>query len=203
MSCCPTAGPLPVIRGRSLGVTVPSSAAGVHVMDTTNVTHWYSANPAYSPNLRGQGYTDTYVYPDILLTGSLDDSTFGPPGLGVQSSCWTSGSDADLYQYSRILGYFPSPTKSNALGGVAAGEAIRSIYYDSHGDRSFRPRFARNSQGFVPLSSSTPTSRTWSTFALYNPIQITQNSSDGCSNYTRWNTSDQQFAFSLVTITEQ
>src|SRR5207248_11061603 len=34
MSCCPTAGPLPVIRGRSLGVTVPSSAAGVHVMDT-------------------------------------------------------------------------------------------------------------------------------------------------------------------------
>ena len=34
MSCCPTAGPLLVIRGRSLGVTVPSSAAGVHVMDT-------------------------------------------------------------------------------------------------------------------------------------------------------------------------
>ncbi len=168
----------------------------------TNLSHWYSANPAYSPTLETQGYSSTYIYPDILLIGSLDESTFGPPGIGVESSCWTSGSDANEYGYSRLLGYFPSPMKSNALNGAAEGEAIHSIYYDSDGERTFRPRFARNSHGFVPLSSSTPTSRTWYTFALYNPMQIT-NSGDPCSDYSRWTSSDQEFAFTTVTITEQ
>ena len=169
----------------------------------STLTPWYTSNPAWSPYLDGQGYTSPVMYPDILLSGSLDEETFGPPGIGVQSSCYKYGSNANRYQYSRILGYFPNPTQANALSGAANGEAVRSIANDSLGERSFRPRFARDSHGFVPLSSWGPTSRTWYTLAIYNPGQITINPNDGCNTYNRWNTSDQNFAFSHVWITEQ
>ncbi len=77
MSCCPTAGPLPVIRGRSLGVTVPSSAAGVHVMDTkVSVTLPVGAllNESSQPSTTLLGMAGVYwegrhysVYPKDLL----------------------------------------------------------------------------------------------------------------------------------------
>jgi hypothetical protein len=169
---------------------------------STNLSQWYSAAAAYSPYLIAQGYTSPYMYPDALLSGSLDEATFGPPGIGAQSSCYTSGSTANQYQYSRVVGYFPSPLQSNALGGVAEGGALRSIYNDSYGERMFRPRFARDSHGFIPLISSTSTQRSWYTFVIYNPMQIT-NSGGSCNQYSRWTSSDQEFAFSTVTITEQ
>ncbi len=67
----------------------------------------------------------------------------------------------------------------------------------------FRPRFARDSHGFVPLNSSTPTQRTWYTFVVYNPKQINNHTTDNCNQYTRNMSSDQEFDFSTVTITEQ
>lgn len=165
---------------------------------------WYTSSPAWSPYLDAQGYTSPVMYPDVLLSGSLDEWRFGPPGIGVQSSCYKWGPDAYKYQYSRVLGYFPNPTQPNALPGVANGEAVRSIFYDSAGERSFRPRFARDSRGFLPLSYWASNSRTWYTLAIYNPGQINNNSNASeCDSYNRWTTSDQNFAFSHVWITEQ
>jgi len=170
--------------------------------DGRNMSAWHSTAAVYAA-LQWQGYSDTYLFPDALLASSLDDASYGPPAIGLASSCYISGSDANKYQYSRVLGYFPAQVSATTLDGMGAGEAVRSISYDSHGERTFRPRLARNSHGFVPLTSSTDTSRTWYTFVMYNPTQITRNSSDGCGNYTRWNSTDQKFAFSTITITEQ
>jgi hypothetical protein len=187
--------------GNPLGGTL---VKGAYTADgSSNLTQWYSTGDAWNPYLGGQGYTSPQMYPDALLSGSLDEPTFGPPGIGAQSSCYTTGFPAtNKYQYSRVFGFFPSPLQSNALSGVAPGGALRSIYNDMYGERMFRPRFARDSHGFVPLYS-TGTVRTWKTFVMYNPMQIEANTSDACDKYTNWGSSDQEFAFSLVTITEQ
>lgn len=180
----------------------PGRLLSAYSNDSRNMTPWYSAAQAYA-DLSGQGYTNANIYPDAMFGGSLDEGTYGPFALGLESSCAVSGSDAMKYQYSRVLGYFPSPLQSNPLDGSINGEAVHSISYDSHGERMFRPRFVRDSHGYVPLSSATDTSRTWSTFVFYNPTQINNDSSDGCDLYSRWTSNDQQFAFSQITITEQ
>lgn len=169
---------------------------------TAPLTPWYMIDAAWSPYLEQQGYTGTLVLPDVLLTGSLDEGVFGPPGIGAESSCYMYGSEANKYQYSRIGGYYPNPLQTSALNGVHFGLAIRSISYDIYGERTFRPRFGRDSRGFLPLSSSSPTSRTWYTLVVYNPTQINNSSSDPCNKYSRWTSSDQKFAFSHVYITE-
>lgn len=166
------------------------------------MTSWYQIDAAWSPYLEQQGYTGTLVFPDALLTGSLDESVFGPPGIGAESSCYMYGSEANKYQYSRIGGYYPNPLKANAMNGVQFGLAIRSTSYDTYGERTFRPRFGRDSRGFLPLTSSSSTSRTWYTLVVYNPTQINNSSGDPCNSYSRWNSNDQQFAFSHVYIAE-
>jgi hypothetical protein len=143
------------------------------------------------------------MFPDIMLSGSLDESIFGPPGLAAGDNCYVYGSTANEYHYSRVVGYFPSPLQPNALNGVIEGGALGSIFNDSFGERMFRPRFARDSHGFVPLSYSSPTQRQWYTFVLYNPTQINVQNTSDCDQCNRNFAFDEEFAFSTVTITEQ
>ena len=84
-----------------------------------------------------------------------------------------------------------------------AGQSIRYRTTHMENGLSDLPVFQRLFRSFGSLSGYTSNSRTWYTIAMYNPVQINNSSSDPCDHYTRHLTSDQQFAFTHVWITEQ
>lgn len=191
-----------VVTYNDWGLSGATMRAG-YSWDGVSTTQWYTSVPANEyANLPAQGYTGAFVFPDVLLPGSIDEGIFGPPAIGAQSSCSTVDASAYQYQYSRVIGYYPSPVGNGQKNGQIVGGALRSIGYDYRGERMFRPRFGRDSRGFVPLTYSAPNLKQWSTYVVYNPAQINNNGNDGCDRYQRWNTSDQSFAISQVYVYE-
>jgi len=154
--------------------------------------YWYG--PVYAARNGEPWFFDTYYYPDAILIGSA----VGYPGIGFESNCQLSD---HRYQYQFGIGYYPNPLSNTAQWGSPFPGTLESTSSDGNGPRMFRPRMARNEHGFIPLYSSSP--RTWKTFVYYNDAQIENNSTSPCSGYSRWNTSDQRFSVTELTIVEQ
>lgn len=154
----------------------------------------YWAGPIWSPYNGAPWFENIHYYPDALLIDSLDHTTYGPPGIGFQSTC----------QLSDRRSYFPNPQSQFPTNGTAYPGPLEGTSSDSKGPRMFRPRVARNEHGCIPTAAGSGGSvRIWKTYLYYNDRQINNNSGDGCHLYTRWNSSDQRFSVSELMIFEQ
>lgn len=170
--------------------------------------YWYSVGGAWAPpggTPFSLGVPNPYrgltlQFPDAVLSNSLDAASLGNPGFAVGSGCDTRSSSGP-YNYGTGIGFFdqPVPMLGAASDGIAVFGDLASTNSDSYGPRMFEPRLARNAHGYIAPSSLSP--RQWTTYLYYNDAQ-TGDSSNKCG-YPRWWSSDQRFAVSLVTITEQ
>jgi hypothetical protein len=162
---------------------------------------WYYTYPAWRTNDQS-GYD--YLYPDVLLGGTADQSTLGPPGFAFWTDC-SSGS-----QFGSGLGFYPTPVPNNTSSPSLPGQFQSGTFPSSTSGLINSVRMARNQYGFLDKVSSSP--NTWQTYMYYNvslehsgticpepAIQTTfrNTGSVGSTNPSaRW-------GVSLVTITEQ
>jgi hypothetical protein len=168
---------------------------------TNSPAYWYNAAPAIGSI---SGYTTPIAYSDAVLAQSLDESTLGNPGIGVESACATSGSSPNLYQYGLGIGFYanPLPNVGPVSDGVFQVGPLESVAADSYGPRMFRPTLARGSDGYVPLYNGNSSSRGWMTWMFYVPTQVNQKTTDGCDSYSNYLSDSQSIGVSLVFITE-
>ena len=149
--------------------------------------------------------TDGAKYPDVMLAGAASWNSIGIPSLTVSEKCIPGQAK---YNYMDGVAFYPNPapfqTQSISQVGYILPGPIESVTSDSNGGHGFRPRFARDANGYIPASGGYP--NTWSTYLYYNDSQINVNNSDGgsdCSgSYTNWGSSQQRFSVTQVTITE-
>ncbi len=165
-------------------------------------TGGFWSGPTWSPNNGGPWFETIYYFPDAMLINTLDESTYGPPAIAFQSTCQLTDR---RYQYAVGLSYFPNPHSSTPINGTAYPGPLEGTSSDTNGPRMFRPRVARNEHGYIPTTApgSSGSLRIWKTYLYYNDKQINVNSTDPCNSYSRWNTSDQRFSVSELTIMEQ
>ncbi|MBI2687331.1 MAG: hypothetical protein HYX27_13515 [Acidobacteria bacterium] len=164
------------------------------VGDGNSFNYWYGPG--------GETYASgTLVkFGDVLLGGSLDASTKGSPSLTFHETCtgnnvpgYGIGINPDPYPYGSGTGY-RSPIPATGI--------IQSGTVNVISTSMFRPRMARNSQGFLDPDNPSSNPRTWTTYVYYTPGAI--NTGSNCSdNYHQvWKSTSQNFGVSEVVITE-
>jgi hypothetical protein len=185
--------------------------------DGTTQQYWYG--PVFPAFLQTSPSDYSIMYPDVILSGSLDAGLFGDISISLANGCF-AGQRAYLpvvalafynapYIY-RNGSYFnttpivacsatssgdqcgnppPMPTYSNAL-----------IETSGPSNSGSEPRFARNQYGYVdPIPGSNPPQ--WQAYVYYTSSQIGLNSDAQC-DYTQYNKVNATIGVSLVTITE-
>jgi hypothetical protein len=127
----------------------------------TGFNFWYYTSPSYNsiPGL---------LYPDVLLGGTDDQATLGPPGFsfgpqGISSAC--SGSNPGT-QYGSGIGFYPTPVPNNDGSPSLPGQFESGTFSSSDSGLITYVRAARNPYGFLDKASSNP--NTWYTFLYYN-----------------------------------
>jgi hypothetical protein len=115
---------------------------------------WYYTSPAYAG---GPGL----LYPDVLLGGTAEESTLGPPGFSVSQDCSTNPQK----QFGSGIGFYPTPAPYSTGSPSLPGQ-FKTGSFNVPGDRIFMPRFARNPFGYLDKISSSP--NTWETLIFYN-----------------------------------
>jgi hypothetical protein len=133
-------------------------------------SYWYYTTVAYGAS--GESGPGA-IYLDVLLGGSQEGSTYGPPGFTMGSSCASSG------QYGDGVGFYPTPVPNNTSTTYPEslpGQFIAGEYDNTAGNLIQYPRFARNPYGFLDPTGSTTTTTgttwttltTWTTFLYYS-----------------------------------
>ena len=142
-----------------------------------------------------------------MLGGTVDEAAIGSPSVVFHEQCtgnympgYGVGMNPDPYPYqpsnqtTRFIGTNPNQIQ----GGVLQAGAIAST-----GPSLFRPRMARNSDGFILPDNPGGYPRTWTTFLYYTPGDINGNGSSCGDNYKQiWKTQTQNFGVSQVIIKE-
>lgn len=168
----------------------------------TQFNFWYYTSPAYGV---GGDSGPGLLYPDILLGGTTDESTLGPPGFSFGSAC--SGSSPGT-QFGSGIGFYPTPVPNNTNNPSLPGQYQSGSFTSSTSGLITAVRAARNPYGFLDKASSSP--NTWHTFLYYNiadesngsicpfpTIQNTFRNSGGSGNPSA------AWGATYVTITEQ
>lgn len=159
---------------------------------TSSLYYWYNIVPAYSSGVSS-------LYPDVILGNSLDQASYGNPGLALGSDCTGNA------QRGRGLGFYGNLVS----GGPPAGVFVDGTFASSTPGLITSVRFGRNEYGYLdPVSLTTP--RVWNTLVYYNAsdelngvacpvpaIQSTWNNSGHSGN------PQSHIGVSKVTITEQ
>lgn len=172
----------------------------------TSFNYWYNIGPAYRPS--SGNYTDGSTFPDVILKGTLDETSKGNPSIGAAYGCYQAGALKNLYQYSRGIGFYADPTPYPGrvpTGGIHVNGTLESSSSDGNGHRMFTPNFSRNSQGYLVADpvQSTSTKKVWLGYVVYNPNQINRHTTEACDQYYNWNSPSQGFAISSIRIEEQ
>jgi len=85
------------------------------------------------------------------------------------------------------------------ISGTVLEDALASV-----GQSMFRPRMARNSDGFILPDDPNGYPRTWTTYVYYTPDNINGNGSNCNDNYKQiWKSQTQNFGVTQVVVTEQ
>ena len=149
-------------------------------------------------------------YGDVMLANTMDATTKGSPSLTLHEQCtgdyepgWGIGLGPDPYPWGSATGYrFPIYNPGIGTYSVHGGEA-QAGYLASVGQSMFRPRMARNSDGFLTPDDPLAYPRVWRTYVYYSPGNINGNGSSCSDEYKQiWKTVTQNFGVSEVVITE-
>jgi hypothetical protein len=165
--------------------------------------YWYG--PENTPYYEPSGFFGASYYPDAILANSLDQSTKGHPGIGFESHCYAADR---RFTYGKAIAYFENPsniplgTPGPRAGHYFPGPLAGVVEDAGRGPRMFRPRVARDPYGYIPVSSATGSSRTWTTKLYYTGTQVNISPIDDCDRYTNW-ASSQNIHVTSLTITEQ
>ena len=174
-----------------------------------NPFYWYGP-------ITDQAYTESAgsKYPDVMLTGTLDETAQGDLSFTLGDSCYAGLSSwrplnmlaAYNHPYLYKSGtYYGLPGGETYNGNPGFSDSVIETSAVSGNNSGFRPRFARNAYGFITPVSESP--RKWKTWVFYNPQQInTSNSLDCSSNVFSvdgFRNFDQGWGYSVVEITEQ
>ncbi len=162
----------------------------------TSFNFWYYTSPAYAS---GPGL----LYPDVLLGGTDDQATLGPPGFSFGSDCSSSSG-----QFGSGIGFYPTPVPNNTSSPSLPGQFESGTFSSSTAGLITSVRAARNAYGYLDKASSSP--NTWHTFLYYNvadeqsgtkcpvpTIQSTWKNGGGSGNPSA------SWGATYVTITEQ
>jgi hypothetical protein len=166
--------------------------------ETTPFDFWYYTSPAYAS---GPGL----LYPDVLLGGTYNQATLGPPGFSFGSSC--SGSSPGT-QFGSGIGFYPTPVPNNTSDPSLPGQFQSGTFPSSTQGLITEVRAARNPYGFLDLAGTNPNS--WHTLLYYDiadessgqacpepTIQSTYQNHGGLGNPSA------SWGATYVTITEQ
>jgi hypothetical protein len=170
----------------------------------TGFNFWYYTSPSYAlvPGL---------LYPDVLLGGTADQATLGPPGFSFGPQAYTSnncsGSNPGT-QFGTGIGFYPTPVPNHTNSPSLPGQFESGTFSSSNNGLITYVRAARNPYGYLDKASSNP--NTWHTFLYYNissesngtacpdpTIQSTWLNHGGSGNPSS------SFGATYVTITEQ
>jgi hypothetical protein len=180
------------------------SAALTDPDDGTSTSYWYgpSATP-WSPDAGS-------LFPDVMLGGAYGMADYGSPAIKFGESC-VGGSTR--FRPLRYAGYWPDPYPLNGQTGIlrrsrrptgplpVAIETVTESGAVTVGGSGFRPRLARNPNGFLdPEPGSEP--KQWRTFLYYTVSPINNTDAETCNGYTASKTTVQKLGVSEVVITE-
>jgi len=170
---------------------------------------WYytSAASALANNTGCGGTGDAcymLFYPDVMLGGTEDQSTLGPPAFAFYSDC------ASNSQYGRGVGFFPTPVPNNDSSPSLPGQFVDGTFSSSVSGLIVSVRIGRNEYGFLDKTSSSP--NTWQTLIVYNASDEVSGTSCpipsiGTSDHNTGGSGSSSpsaaWSVSTVTITEQ
>lgn len=126
----------------------------------TGYDFWYYTSPSYNSQTG-------LLYLDVLLGGTDNQSTLGPPGFtfGPQYLGYCTGSNPGT-QYGVGIGFYPTPVPNNTNSPSLPGQYESGTFPSSDSGLITYIRAARNPYGFLDLAGTSP--NTWHTFLYYN-----------------------------------
>lgn len=165
-----------------------------------------SANSWYGPTSPVLGSNMGELYPDVILAGSLDAPTYGDISFTLGNGFF-SGQAA--YRPVVGLGFYNAPYSPSYNGQWIASQPIATFnsnpgYYNTViattgvNNSGFRPRFARNPNGYLDPAPGNH----WITYVYYTSNQVGLDS-DTADNYTQYQNVDGMIGVSKITIIEQ
>lgn len=174
----------------------------------TEFYYWYYTSVANAAFAQGSSYGYLLLYPDVLLGGTGEQSTLGPPGFSFGSDCTYNSTLAQYVQTGRGIGFYPTPVPNNDSSPSLPGQFVDGDWVSSVTGLITSAKVARNQYGFLDKTSSSP--NTWQTYIYYNvndeyggttcpvpPIQNTYRNTGGSGYPTS------AWGVSQLTITEQ
>jgi hypothetical protein len=175
------------------------------VGSSTTMYFWHGpGGETWSPGVA------TPLFGDVMLGNTIDATTKGSPSLALHEQCagdyepgWGIGLGPDPYPYGAATGY-RLPIYNDQIGtysvhpGATQAGSLASVNISM-----FRPRMARNSDGFLTPDNPSSYPRVWRTYVYYTPGNINGNGSSCANEYKQiWKTFTQNFGISEVVITE-
>ena len=175
---------------------------------STNGTSSVDYYGPVSPVVASTSGKYTILYPDVMLSGSLDAALYGDFGLTLGDGCYLGqrayrpivglGFYNAPYRYRDGVNFNLTPIATFKTNPLYSDAVIETTGTNNNG---FRPRFARNQYGYLdPVAGSNP--RQWQTYVYYTSSLIGADSDSEC-DYTKYATVPVAVGVSQVTITEQ